>query len=103
MRIAILAFATATAIGLAATSASAEEITVSVSYADLDLSKPSDVATLEGRLATRIRDVCAPSRGWQYRRSTAKSACVSQAMASALVKIAEAREAATSTQVAIAK
>ncbi|MGI9377646.1 MAG: UrcA family protein [Tsuneonella suprasediminis] len=101
MRIAILAFATA--IGLAATSASAEEITVSVSYADLDLTKPGDVTALETRLATRIRDVCAPSRGWQYRRSTAKSECVSQAMESALVKIAEAREAATSTQVAVAK
>lgn len=101
MRIAILA--AAAALGLATSPVAAREVTVRVTYADLDLSKPADLAKLKDRLAVRIRDACTPSQGWFSRTADADRACQSEAMQAAMAKVAEARDSANSAQMAIAK
>lgn len=45
--------------GIAAAPAAAEEVTLHVKYSDLNLASPEGVETLESRIATAVKTVCA--------------------------------------------
>lgn len=68
---------------------------VSVSYADLDLSEPAGMRTLEARLRGAARAVCgSPGKepvGIRYERK----ACLKSALSSAWDQVAVARDGAT--------
>ena len=83
------------AIGAAALSPSAEaaEIQVeqrTVSYADLDLTRPEGVRTLNGRVKQAMRDLCKVGYRWSLEEAVAQRTCLAGARASAAPQIQRA-------------
>lgn len=79
-----------TALSLVAlsTPASAETRSVSVQYADLDLSSPAGMATLEGRIAAAARTICGRAEVRSVHDGADQQRCIRQTQASVSVELA---------------
>lgn len=74
------------------TSAHAEGVTVKVPHGDLDLTDTDDVAVLQDRLRTAIREACRDRGPRALAPGAEDSACVADGMDRGLKIIAEHRE-----------
>ena len=78
----------AVSLGITASPAVAETATVGVAHADLNLSTPEGMATLEGRVRAAVRKVCGTAEIRRIRDSADQKRCTRQAQESASGEIA---------------
>jgi UrcA family protein len=91
MRKSIVTVLAALAVSAAATPAAAEEFeraSVTVSFADLDLTKPAGVATLQSRIRTAVKQVCSKVEPRLLRGQIAWEQCKADSLADAMEQLA---------------
>lgn len=91
MRKSIVTVLAALAVSAAATPAAAEEFeraSVVVSFADLDLTKPAGVATLQSRIRTAVNQVCSKVEPRILRGQIAWEQCKADSLADAMEQLA---------------
>ena len=71
-----------------ATPASAESQSVSVTYADLDLSSPAGMATLESRIEAAAKKICGRTEVRNVHDGADQQRCIRQTQTSVSVEIA---------------
>ncbi len=68
--------------------ASAKEVSVAVTFHDLDLTKPADLATLEGRIAVAVEEVCDKVEPRYFQSEMAWKECKARSLADAMEQLA---------------
>lgn len=79
---------TALSLAVISTPASAETQSVSVQYADLDLTSPAGVATLEGRIEAAAKRICGKTEVRSVHDGADQQRCIRETQASVSVEIA---------------
>lgn len=90
MRTIIFTALTALALVANAAPAAAETRSISVSYEDLDLSSPSGIATLHGRIQTAAKKVCGRAEVREIADGLDQQRCMAAVSRSTSVQIARA-------------
>ena len=83
-------------VGKTAIGATIRELSIRsrVSYADLDLTRPGDVATLEQRIEETARTTCKEIKVEMPAEGSTEARCVKEAIDDAMLQVAKAVEAA---------
>lgn len=93
MRMIIFTALTALSMTGLATPASAETLTVKVSYEDLDLTRPSGLATLNERIQVAARKVCGRAKVREILDGLDHRRCMQAVSSSTAIQIARATNA----------